>query len=280
MGLHVGALVSSDAVKSPVIQLREGTDDRLDLPLCMSKFLALGVPLSDVVAAATSHPAAAVGLSGQAGSLAAGAAADIGLFRLVDEPVSFTDVSGNVRTGKQRLVNVATVIDGCRLADPASANMAPWGSGSRRRLRATGSDRAGSWTAMTAGVPRWASGTAAVRQQDPPGADQPPEDAVQVRAGHLSAEFAAGGLRYLRIGGIEVARRILVAVREQAWNTVPGALSDVRIHQTGGEFRITFVSRHEAGELCFVWRAPLAVRRTGCAHSACMAVPSRHFPAG
>jgi hypothetical protein len=85
------------------------------------------------------------------------------------------------------------------------------------------------------------------------GADQSPQDAVVVRAGDLSAEFAAGGLRYLRMGGIEVARRIAVAVRDQAWNTVPGALSDIRIDQTADEFRITFVSRHEAGELCFAW---------------------------
>jgi hypothetical protein len=89
------------------------------------------------------------------------------------------------------------------------------------------------------------------------GADQPPEDALPVRAGDLSAEFAAGGLRYLRMRGIEVARRIIVAVRDQAWNTVPGVLSDVRIHQTGDEFRITFSSRHEAGELCFIWKGTI-----------------------
>jgi len=89
------------------------------------------------------------------------------------------------------------------------------------------------------------------------GADQLPEGALQVRAGDLSAEFAAGGLRYLRMGDIEVARRILVAVRDQAWNTVPGALSDVRIHQTGDEFRITFVSRHEADELRFIWKGTI-----------------------
>ena len=40
--------------------------------------------------------------------------------------VTITDVSGNVCTGNQRLVNVATFIDGCRLADPGSADMAPW----------------------------------------------------------------------------------------------------------------------------------------------------------
>jgi D-apionolactonase len=74
-----------------------------------------------------------------------------------------------------------------------------------------------------------------------------------VRAGDLSAEFTAGGLRYLRLGDVEVVRRIVVAVRDQGWNTVPPALSDVRVHQGHGEFRITFESRHEAGQLCFAW---------------------------
>jgi hypothetical protein len=86
------------------------------------------------------------------------------------------------------------------------------------------------------------------------GVDQSPEEAVVVRAGALSAEFTAGGLRYLRMNDIEVARRIVVAVRDQAWNTVPASLSDVHIHQAGDEFRITFLSRHEAGELCFIWK--------------------------
>jgi dihydroorotase len=126
MSLHVNALVSSDAVESPVIQVREGSYDRFDLPLCMSKFLALGVPLTDVVAAVTSHPAAAIGLTGQAGSLRVGGPADVALFRLVDGPVSFTDVSGNVRTGSQRLVSAGTFMDGGRLRSPGSADVAPW----------------------------------------------------------------------------------------------------------------------------------------------------------
>ena len=107
---------------------------------------------------------------------------------------------------------------------------------------------------MTAGEPAGRPGQLPPGGQILRGTDQSPEDAAGVRAGDLSAEFAAGGLRYLRMGNVEVTRRIIVAVRDQAWNTVPGVLSDVRIHQTGDEFRITFVSRHQAGELCFVWK--------------------------
>ena len=95
------------------------------------------------------------------------------------------------------------------------------------------------------------------------GAGQPPEDVRQVRAGDLSAEFATGGLRYLRMGDIEVARRIVVAVRDQAWNTVPGSLSDVRIQQTRDEFLITFSSRHEADELCFIWTGTMGGTAAG-----------------
>jgi hypothetical protein len=110
---------------------------------------------------------------------------------------------------------------------------------------------------MTADAPAGQPGQLPSANRILRGADQPPEDALPVRAGDLSAEFAAGGLRYLRMRGIEVARRIIVAVRDQAWNTVPGVLSDVRIHQTGDEFRITFSSRHEAGELCFIWKGTI-----------------------
>jgi hypothetical protein len=118
---------------------------------------------------------------------------------------------------------------------------------------------------MTADMPAGQPGQLPSENRILRGADQPPEDALPVRAGDLSAEFAAGGLRYLRMRGIEVARRIVVAVRDQAWNTVPGALSDVRIHQTGDEFRITFSSRHEAGELCFIWKGTIG----GTAHGSC-----------
>src|SRR2546430_6032380 len=110
---------------------------------------------------------------------------------------------------------------------------------------------------MTADVPAGQPGQLPSENRILRGADQPAEDALPVRAGDLSAEFAAGGLRYLRMRGLEVARRIVVAVRDQAWNTVPGVLSDVRIHQTGDEFRITFSSRHEAGELCFIWKGTI-----------------------
>lgn len=126
MSRHVDSLISSDAVDSPIIQFRAGTDDRLDLPQCMSKFLALGMSLREVVAATTSRAAEFLGMAGEIGTLRPGARADVGLFRLVEAPLTFVDVSGNVRTGNQRLMNVQTIADGNRLQDPGGADSAPW----------------------------------------------------------------------------------------------------------------------------------------------------------
>jgi dihydroorotase len=82
------------------------------LPLCMSKFLALGMPLVDVVRAATTAPAAIVGLDGEVGSLGVGRRADVALFALDEGAFTFGDLYGNERTGSHSLRHVATLISG------------------------------------------------------------------------------------------------------------------------------------------------------------------------
>lgn len=85
------------------------------------------------------------------------------------------------------------------------------------------------------------------------GTDQIPAEAVFLWAGTLSAEFTAGEMRHVRVAGVEVVRRIVVAVRDEAWNTLLPALSDIRIRHDADAFEIAMTSRHEAGGLCFAW---------------------------
>lgn len=89
------------------------------------------------------------------------------------------------------------------------------------------------------------------------GADEVPARPEVVRAGPLSAEFTDGEVRHLRIGDVEIVRRITVAVRDQAWNTLPPTLSHVRIRQDADSFEITLVSRHEAADLSFAWEGQI-----------------------
>ncbi|MEJ0016184.1 MAG: amidohydrolase/deacetylase family metallohydrolase [Acetobacteraceae bacterium] len=96
-----------------------------DLPTCLSKFLMLGLDLHEVVALATEAPARLLHYEDR-GTLRPGALADVGLFRLHDGSFPFYDNAGVMRTGKQLLHNVATIVGGRELERPALPKRAVW----------------------------------------------------------------------------------------------------------------------------------------------------------
>ncbi len=81
------------------------------LPRVMSKYLALGLPLAEVVRAVTAGPAKIIGRS-DLGNLGAGAAADIAIFRLKDVKTEITDRERNTLTLNKMLVPQCTVLGG------------------------------------------------------------------------------------------------------------------------------------------------------------------------
>ena len=97
-----------------------------DLPTTMSKFLMLGLPLADIVRAATVRPAELLGLSSEVGTLRPGARADIALFRLLDGEFPLHDIEGNVRVSRQLLRNTLTLIGGRTLPRREAEPLAPW----------------------------------------------------------------------------------------------------------------------------------------------------------
>ena len=81
-----------------------------DLATTLSKFLLLGLSIDDVVAMATTAPAAALGPAGTGlASLAVGAAADVTILGLDEGRFDLVDSAGTSRSARQRLVPVATV---------------------------------------------------------------------------------------------------------------------------------------------------------------------------
>jgi dihydroorotase len=97
-----------------------------DLPTCLSKFMALGLSLDEVVAAATIRPAEILGLAPEVGSLRPGAFADIALFELDRGSFDFYDINMNVRKGSERLTNTLTLVDGRVLSARSPDPPAPW----------------------------------------------------------------------------------------------------------------------------------------------------------
>ena len=77
----------------------------------LSKFLALGMPLPDVIAAATRGPAQAIDKP-ELGSLAIGTPGDATVLDLAEGRFEFEDVKGLTREGRQRLVLEGMVLGG------------------------------------------------------------------------------------------------------------------------------------------------------------------------
>lgn len=82
------------------------------LTAMMSKFLALGMKLSDVVDCVTEAPAEQWGAAGELGCLLPGTAADITVLKIVDRKMKYQDKYGNVLYGNQMVIPEMTVIDG------------------------------------------------------------------------------------------------------------------------------------------------------------------------
>jgi dihydroorotase len=85
-----------------------------DLLDVMSTFLALGMPLVEVIRAVTEAPARVIGQAGVLGVLAPGAAGDAAVLDLEDGDFAFADAAGNEVKASQRLAPVLTVRAGRR----------------------------------------------------------------------------------------------------------------------------------------------------------------------
>ena len=86
----------------------------MDMPSTMSKFLAMGMPLKEVILRSTWNPAQIIRHQ-DLGHLSVGANADIAVWKVLDGDFGFGDVSGGRISGKQRL-NCELTLMGGRIA--------------------------------------------------------------------------------------------------------------------------------------------------------------------
>ena len=95
------------------------------------------------------------------------------------------------------------------------------------------------------------------------GSDAPLAQMKILRAGPVTMLLDGVDLRYLRIGGTELVRRVYAAVRDVDWDTVPGSISGLEIEQGDRAFRVEFDSRHERREIDFSWHGTLSGDESG-----------------
>jgi dihydroorotase len=90
-----------------------------DLLGVMSTFLALEMPLPAVISSVTDKAAAAIGKSGELGTLQVGSAGDAAVLEVQEGAFTFVDAAGNQVPAGQRLAAVLTVKDGQRWRQPS-----------------------------------------------------------------------------------------------------------------------------------------------------------------
>lgn len=86
------------------------------------------------------------------------------------------------------------------------------------------------------------------------GRDEPSPASMMVRAGALTARIQEAEIRDVRVGDVELARRVYVAVRDENWDTAPAEISEYHLEKTDDGFSLTFVMHHAWHDINLRWK--------------------------
>jgi len=110
-----------DTISSDIHVFSGNTPGMPYLTWVMSKFLALGLPLDQVLRMASSVPGAIINRLPKLGTLQVGAPADASLVEIVNGPVEFVDTRNNKRSGNAFIRPMQSVLAGVPFGRPYHA---------------------------------------------------------------------------------------------------------------------------------------------------------------
>jgi hypothetical protein len=89
------------------------------------------------------------------------------------------------------------------------------------------------------------------------GCSDPVPSTIPLKAGPLSLVYAAGELRYIRLGDKEIIRRIYVAVRDHNWGTISPILTNQQLDAQANSFSIKYDVTHQHNDIDFFWQGSI-----------------------
>jgi hypothetical protein len=95
------------------------------------------------------------------------------------------------------------------------------------------------------------------------GDPEPPSDPVELRAGSVTCELEGLDLRYVRLGEIEILRRLHSTVRTPSWDTIPGIADVLEVESGEDSFAVELAVRHEQDDIAFSWTGSFAGDSSG-----------------
>jgi dihydroorotase len=110
------------------LHVGSATGVMLNLPNVMSKMLALGIPLSEVIRESTTNPATEIGHP-EIGQIAVGSVADIAVLRVEHGKFGYADLAGGKVDGTERISAEMTIRAGQIVFDRNARTAIPWREG-------------------------------------------------------------------------------------------------------------------------------------------------------
>ena len=110
------------------LHVGSATGVMLNLPNVMSKILALGVPLTEVIRESTTNPATEIGHP-ELGQIAVGSVADVAVLRVDHGHFGYADLAGGKVDGTERIVPEMTIRAGKIVFDLNARTAVPWRTG-------------------------------------------------------------------------------------------------------------------------------------------------------
>jgi D-apionolactonase len=96
------------------------------------------------------------------------------------------------------------------------------------------------------------------------GRPRPPAPFTELTAGPASLVLDGGDVRYYRVGGREILRRVYVAVRNEEWETLPAEISGVQVARAAdGSAQATYQAKAAAGPIEFSWTGIIELGASG-----------------
>jgi D-apionolactonase len=95
------------------------------------------------------------------------------------------------------------------------------------------------------------------------GTAEPTAPGQVLQAGPVTALLDGVDLRYIRIGRVELVRRVYAAVRDVDWNTLSGEILDLEVDAAADSFEVSFRSRHRGGDIDFTWAGRISGAPSG-----------------
>ncbi len=90
-----------------------------------------------------------------------------------------------------------------------------------------------------------------------------PPEPLELHAGPLSVRYENGSIRHVRLGDVEVVRRVYPALRDPNWGTVEPVIHDETIEDNPGSFQIHYRADYRQADIHFTARYSISGSAAG-----------------